>query len=178
MRQRLAGLLVPIVLSAGIAACGGDSSGGEPGEGLTFTRADGSRFTLADPEVSCGPSVFTASGEEAIVIGQQEAPAERPSEPFFTIEGITADVEDGATVDLPTEYLDDDPSGALMFVYDSEGPNELSSSADGSSGTLELADVSCSPPKATVTVDATLGSEASDGEPLEVSGSIEASSGE
>ena len=86
-------VLIAALALASLAGCGEDGSSGTDatsptGGGLTMTREDGSTVSFDDLEVSCGPSVFTGSGEEAIVIGQQEPPTSEPTEPVLTIEGI------------------------------------------------------------------------------------------
>lgn len=178
-----------IFILALIAGCGGDDTGTddttEADSGLTFTREDGSTFTIADAEVSCGPSPSTDSGEEAIIVGEQEFPDSEPTEPFLLIEGIVADVVPNATIELPDSYLTDDPDGAQMFVYDpggglevdgeETGGNELSSSVGDASGQIVFESASCDPPSVEVSVDATLGSELSDHGTVDVTGSISAS---
>lgn len=170
-------MLIAALALASLAGCGEGSSETDTtspaNDGLTMTREDGSTVSFDDLEVSCGPSVFTGSGEEAIVIGQQEPPTSKPTEPVLTIEGILEDVEKGpATTKMANSYIDSDPEGAALFIYDPVEENELSSTDESSVGTITFEDVSCDPAGATVTVEGTVAPEIETKPSVEVSGTL------
>jgi hypothetical protein len=148
----------------------------ERSDSLTFTRANGTAFTIEGAEVRCGRSTESDAPLQAVFVegsAQEFDPGREPTEPLFLLEAFPRDVAGGDTITLPHSYEYNDPSGAVLFVYDAETGNELSSSAEGASGTIVFERASCDPsPSVDVTIDATLGSEFFQGRRVEVEGQL------
>ena len=136
---------------------------------LTFTRDDGTTFTLTGGDLSCEPT-STEKKRPAIVL-QTADPSQ--TAPFFRLEAVLADVQADPDVRFPTSFVESDPEGAILFAYDAQTRNELSSSFEDSTGGVRFERASCAPvPEIAVTVDGTIDSEFGDREPARVEGSL------
>jgi hypothetical protein len=148
----------------------------ERSDSLTFTRANGTAFTIEGTQIRCGRTTESDAPLQAVFVegGPQELdPGREPTEPLFLLEAFPRDVARGGTITLPHSYEYNNPSGAVLHVYDADTGNELSSSAEGASGTIVFERASCDPsPRVDVTIDATLGSEFFQGRRVEVQGRL------
>ena len=136
---------------------------------LTLTRADGDEVEFpARVRVWCGrwePDVEARALH--VRIGRPGKGA------FWWLRAVVADVRREPVVRLPHSFVFDRPTGAQLFAVD--GTNELSSAEEEASGRIVFRRARCGRRLAVrVRVDATLGSELSDGEPLTVTGSFAA----
>jgi hypothetical protein len=155
-RRRMVGAVAAVVLAVlaiviPIGFLGNDSTDQPvepPSDSLTFTRADGSTFTVDDAKVRCdGQTLYVLAGD------RRPGPGGNPREPIFMVQVDLDEVSEGTPVELPAN----EPN---LFVYDAERDNELSTSTEESTGTLTINQVSCgSTPSADVIVDAKVGSE-------------------
>jgi hypothetical protein len=120
-----------------------------PGSGsLTFTRKDGSTFTVGDADVRCDDQTLYVIGGD-----RRPGPDGKPRGAVFMVQVDVADVPERTTVNLPAER-------PFLFVYDAEHDNELSTSTEESTGTLIVDEASCgSTPSVDVSIDAKVGSE-------------------
>ncbi|TCJ21000.1 hypothetical protein [Nocardioides jejuensis] len=143
--------------------------------GLVFTRDDGTTFRSGRVSVACVRSDASNGGPEAEpsteVIRVSGRVGERPASDDVAwnlrMEVPIADARDGLTLSLPTT------EPAYLFVGDVRDGNELSSAAEGSSGTLKVLAASCGPrPSITFTVDGLLGSEFGDLADVAVAGGL------
>jgi hypothetical protein len=161
-----------------LAGCSGD--GGES-EQLMFTRADGS--TIEFPRGAsawCGPWDEDVS-TPALHVGTVARPLGEAS--FWFVRALPADAEPGRRLRFPLEYVWNRPRGAVIFVLDLEDPrapkNEASTQTERSSGWVEFDAAGCRMgDEVAFTVDATVGSEFVDGEPIEVEGTLRLKVGE
>jgi hypothetical protein len=136
---------------------------------VTFTRADGSAVTFRQTvHVWCGRWEPGVRGWTLHVrVGALRKP------PSWQLRALVADVRRDPVVELPNAFVFDEPEGADLFAVD--GGNELSSSAEESSGRIVVDRVRCGRRLAVrFRVRATLGSEFFDGEPLAMRGSFSA----
>ena len=166
--MRRLGLLLAVALS-GIAACGGGSgpTGEDAVSSLTFTREDGTTFTMPDLVVSCGES----DGRLLIKANTADM-SEEPAESRLIFFATLDDVADGATVELGQDDSENE-AGAVLFVLDHETDNEVNSDQEDSRGRIVVHSAACKPePQLDMSVDATLGSEYGDGEKVAVEGSV------
>jgi hypothetical protein len=136
---------------------------------LVFTRPDGTEVPYAGPvRVWCGP---WESDVPVRSIHVQVGPRGRQA---WHLSAVLADVRRDPVVRLPHFFIWDRPSEAMLFAGD--GTNELSTAEEEASGKLTFRRARCGPRlRIRVRVDATLGSEFSDGEPMRVRGSFTAS---
>jgi hypothetical protein len=85
---------------------------------------------------------------------------------------VLDDVTRPTTVRLPNSFTSSRPEGALLFAVD-RGENELSSDVEEARGKIVFERAGCRPkPYVTFSVDATLGSEFFDGDPLRAEGRL------
>lgn len=179
-RRFLAGVLVSSWL---LVSCGGEgdptdstASGGETKAtgSLTFTRADGTQFSAEGGIVRCGPT-STEKKRPAIFV-RTEKPSR--SRPFFQLEAVLADVAADPVVELPNNFIESDPQGAVLYAYDPETKNELDSTFEDSSGAIRIESVSCEPrPEIAFSVKGTLDSEFGNLDPNRVQGSFRSAGG-
>jgi hypothetical protein len=135
---------------------------------LTFTRPDGTRLAFDDGiRIRCGPwEPGVPVRSIHVTVGS------RASGSFWFLSAVLADVRRPTVVRLPNSFTFDEPEGALLFAVD-RGENELSSAEEEASGRIVFERAGCRPkPHVRLRVDATLGSEFSDGEPVRVRGRI------
>lgn len=172
----LAGALASL-LSFGIGCGQRDSdstnatppANGEVTGSLSFTRSDGTRFSLNGAEVRCGPS-STERKRPAIFV-RSRSPSR--SKPFFQLEAVVADVMHDPVVQMPSNYIESNPHGAVLYAFDPKTGNELDSTYEDSSGAIRFESVSCDPrPRIAFTVDGTLDSEFENLDPAAVKGSF------
>ena len=98
--------------------------------------------------------------------------SKNPAESRLTFFAPVADVAEGVTIDLANQDFEDTP-GVVFFVLDHATDNEVNSDTEDSSGHITVKSAGCEPdPHLELTIDATLGSEYSNGEKLTVQGSI------
>jgi hypothetical protein len=163
-----AGFLV-LVLTTGLAADGATNNS------LRFVRSDGTRIVF-------GPLIRVRCGRWApdnrtptlhVVVGGPARAA--PPRSFWLLQAVVADVQRRRVVRLPREVVSDRPSGALLFVYDRRGDNELSSAEEVSRGRIVFRLARCRPrPAVRFTVNGRLGSELSGKRPVTVRGTFAA----
>jgi hypothetical protein len=185
-RRRVLGVAAAVVLALLAIAIpfgltGGDSDNEpiehpERSDSLTFTREDGTTFTLGGARVACPPPSLTETESQVIVV-RSPSPGSRPMPGYFVIEAPLDEVADGATIELPAslEHVFEGSAfgEAYFFAYDAEDTNELATNTEGASGTLVFESASCEPsPAIDVRIDATMASEAFDGQPVRVDGRI------
>lgn len=176
-----------VLLAAATALIGCGSEGGTTGStdsgsveatratgSLTFTRPDGSTFSVDSAVVRCAP---TTTEKKLPAIFVSSASPSR-SEPFFQLEAVLADVPDGTELQLPANYIESDPEGAVLFAYDPKTKNELDSTFEDSAGSIKFESASCDPePQISFSVDGTLDSEFGDLAPNDVQGSFSTGGG-
>jgi len=128
---------------------------------LSFTRADGSTYTFSDIEVACKKD--PDSGRQLVTAtSPRKVRGDTLLEPFFMFQASLDEVAGGHTFTLPVDGMETDKLPMILFFATDEGgprANELSS-AEQSSGTVEVTGASCGPtPTLGLRIDATLGSE-------------------
>jgi hypothetical protein len=136
---------------------------------LVFLRPDGTEARFGGPvRVWCGP------WERDVPVRSIHVRVGLRAGRAWHLSAVLADVRRDPVVRLPHAFIWDRPTGALLFAAD--GTNELSSAEEEASGRLTFRRARCGPRlRIRVRVDATLGSEFSDGEPLRVRGLFRAS---
>ena len=137
--------------------------------GLVFLRPDGTEVAYPGAvRVWCGP---WASDVPVRSVHVQVGARGRP---YWHLSAVLADVRRDPVVRLPHTFIFGRPSEALLFAVD--GTNELSSAEEEASGRITFRRARCGPRlRIRFRVDATLGSEFLDGEPLSVRGTFAAS---
>jgi hypothetical protein len=135
---------------------------------LTFTRPNGTRLVFGEQfRIWCGrwePDVPVRSIH--ILAGNQRRGR------FWLMSAVLADVSKPTTIRLPNSFTSSRPEGALLFAVD-RGENELSSAVEEARGKIVFEGAGCRPrPHVTFRVDATLGSEFFDGDPVSVEGRV------
>ena len=177
-----AAVVAVLAIAIPVALAGGDRSVDEPierpeSDALSFTRPDGSTFTIDGAQVRCPSPEQSDSPSQAIVVLARGRSA-HGTPGYFTIQALVDEVAEGATVDLPTQAVEREGGGpdyesVHLFVYDAERDGELSSSQEEASGTIVFESLSCDPvPAIDVRINATLGSEVFEGDPVRVKGRI------
>lgn len=163
------------MLAMGLAflACscgGGDESGKQSGSALRVTREDGSELKFPDEiHAWCGPGLFAPQAEHErgptppkprelwVVGGQLPAEEAEEAETFWMFTWPTKAIERSPRIELPDEG---EAQHAALFVYDSETPNELSSSEEDAKGVIEVEKWGCEKGDTVlISVDATLDGE-------------------
>jgi hypothetical protein len=150
-------------------------------DSLTFTREDGSTFVVGDAKVTCGGLAAALLGEESrssqgdpssIVVTSAGAKLfDKRAPSFFIFEGDVESLSPGTTITLPPRPTRG--AGARLFAVDAERRNELTSSEEGSSGSIIVERASCDPvPEIEVRIDATLASELPGRPPVHVEGTL------
>lgn len=168
--MRLAALAAAV--SIGAAGCGGDGPGG-----LEITRADGSRVDIRDGvRAWCGATRGEATEELTgplglyVLGGEQPGADDEAASSFWIFVQPTAALETSTRTSLPNEG----EAAAVFFVLDDREGNELSSAQEEASGTIELEEWGCDRGDTVrLSVEATLGSEFSDGPTARVEGTVE-----
>jgi len=169
--------VIPL-LALAMTACGGDGSGEQ---GLRFTRADGSEIEFPLAVVAwCGPWNDLIP-TRALHVGALGGPPRRVSD--WRLWAVPGDVRSGKRVRFPVRFVWNRPEGAELFAADLEdtpggadvrgGTNEASTEQEDAGGWLEFDAVGCEPgDEVSLTIDAVLGSEFGDDEPIAAKGSF------
>jgi hypothetical protein len=163
--------LALVLLLAAACAFGAASATAAPPHvhgALTFTRPDGTTVRFgAQIRIWCGrwePDVPVRAIH--VLAGN------RRSGTFWLMSAVLDDVKRPTTVRLPNSFTSSRPEGALLFAVD-RGENELSSDVEEARGKIVFERAGCRPkPYVTFSVDATLGSEFFDGDPLRAEGRL------
>jgi hypothetical protein len=151
-----------------LAGCGDNYATVEPenppraADGLVFTRADGSSYTMKDAVAKC----VEHRQLPGVKVVRLTAPADRQQasdvsdgrEPALVIE-VALGVQ--GTRKLPLQERDHDagPSDVVLFGEDPERHNELSGTVGEASGKMTVFEATCDPePRLSLRLDATLGS--------------------
>lgn len=150
------------------AACGGGGPVGveEVENDVVFERENGTVIDFPDEtHVWCGPWEAGEIPEPAVHVFVGGVPS------GWKVAAVRADVVIGQPNTFPNTFIADDPSGVDMFILDP--PNELSTQADDSSGSITFTELNCSMGGAVAfTIDAIVGSEFSDLPSISASGSF------
>jgi len=166
--RRAAALLAVATTAAALSAPpAAHGAGVHVRDRLVFTHQDGTRASFPrEVRVWCGPwepDVRVRSIH--VLVGRGPA--------SWLMTAVLADVRRDPVVRFPNDFVFDAPRGALLFV--AAGGNEASSAEEEASGTLHFRRARCGAhPRVAFTVDATLGSEFSDGGTVRVRGSFRA----
>jgi hypothetical protein len=116
------------------------------------------------PHVWCGPW-SSELATPALQVGLRP----RSKGFFWSLSAVRRDLLRGQAFSFPHSFVFDHPSDALLFVLD--GTNEAATATGESRGRLFFTRISCRPGAiVSFRIDATVGSELSDGEPVAVSG--------
>ena len=159
-------LVAALVAGALLAGASQAEAGLRVRDRLVWTRPDGTRAAFR-PEfrVWCGrwepdvkvPSIHVWVGD-------------RP-QAHWELHAVVADVRRRPVVRLPNAFVFDHPRGALLFGTDRG--NEVNSDTQPSTGRIRFGRVRCGRKlRISFRVSGSLGSELSDGEPLDVRGSF------
>ena len=120
-----------------------------------------------DVRVWCGPWSADASNPSIHVLAGTRAR-------HWQVDAVLADVQARPTIRFPHSFVFDHPRGAEVFA--ATPLHEVSSATDTARGKITFTRVSCKNGlRLAFHIDATLGSELSDGRPLRVTGTFSAS---
>ena len=164
-----------------LMACGSDgATDGTPGtaaNSVVFTRADGSRvqFVSGAPlHVWCGPWENGVVPTQSVHVWYGGPAA---SSPYWYLRAVVADVVPSQPLAFPNSYVWDAPTGADVFLSDPS--NGLSTSAEGSSGSLTFDELNCaSGGEVRFTVNAAIGSELGGGPSVTATGALRGTVGQ
>jgi hypothetical protein len=164
-----------------VSACGGASEPGPPA-GLVFSRADGSVIDIPGRTVAwCGPwndMIPAQALQIAAIEGVEPAPGQEWFS-YWRVWAIVADVRTGKPVTFPNEFVWNKPRRAEIFVGDFPTENEASSKQEGSSGHIVFRKATCElGGEVEFTIDAAIGSEFGDNEPILAAGTFRGVVGE
>jgi hypothetical protein len=181
VRGRVAvAVLIAAVLMGGCRS--GDQPRGEADGGLIFHRADGSTIAFAGTvQAWCGPwndVIPTRALHVAALGGLRRQPGKWPS--YWYLWAVPNDAQAGRRVRFPVDFPAwNKPAGAKLFVGDWPTRNELSTQEEDSSGWISFAQAGCEPGNPVeFSIDAVVGSEFGDAEPVRVEGSFSGVVGE
>jgi hypothetical protein len=162
-----------------VSACGGaldppdEKQAAEvsvPRGGLVFSRADGSEIDIPGRAVVwCGPwnDMIPAQALQIAAIEGVERAAGQEWFSYWRVWAIVEDVRGGQPVTLPNQFIWNKPRRAEIFVGDFPTENEASSKQEGSSGHIVFRKATCElGGEVEFTIDAAIGSEFGDGEPV------------
>jgi hypothetical protein len=164
------GVLAAALVFLASACGGGDGAADKGGSGIRVTREDGSQVKFPDEvHAWCGPGPFAPQAEHEkaptppkprelwVVGGRLPAEGAEDAETFWVFSWPTKAVERSPRIELPDEG---EALHAALFVYDSEAPNELSSSEENAKGVIEVEKWGCEKGDTVrILVDATLDGE-------------------
>ncbi|HVK28851.1 MAG TPA: hypothetical protein VM575_10945 [Nocardioides sp.] len=166
--RRAISIVALLVLAAG---CGDDDADerdelSDQPTRLVVTRADGTEVVFDEVTAKCGPSE-NDSGEVVVRIeGITDGV-------HLSSEIVAADVEGDRTFALPIDFGDQEQGVRNLYLFVGAEPDlETSTTQEESTGTLEVVRAACDPVEVELTIDATLGSEYFDGEPVDVEGRL------
>lgn len=170
MRIVRAAVTASVLLLA--AGCRDDAEKGSPEDRsdepthVVVTKADGSEVVFDDITAECATSEEQA---DAVVLRIQGTAGEM----HIVGEIVPEDVEGGSDYTLPIDFGSQVEGVRNLYLFVGAAPNlETSTTEEESSGTLEVVRASCDPVEVELTVDATLGSEYFDGEPIDIEGRL------
>jgi hypothetical protein len=162
-------IVAPLLLAAG---CGDDDAddarderSDEPTR-LVVTRADGSEVVFEDVTAEC----VRSEDDPGAVVVRIEGMAD---DTHLISEVVPDDVGSGQSFQLPIDFGDQEQGVRNLYLFVGAAPNlETSTNQEESSGSLEVLRASCDPVEVELTIEATLGSEYFDGEPVDVEGRL------
>jgi hypothetical protein len=130
---------------------------------LVFKRTDGSAIRFAGtPRAWCGPWDEEVARRSVHV-------SLRGAKRGWELSAVRRDIKVGRPIEFPNEFVYTRPRRAQVFVYDAA--IEASSAEEESSGSMVFSRLNCKLGGVVeFSIDAILGSEFSDGEPVQVSG--------
>lgn len=130
---------------------------------LVFKRTDGSVIRFAGtPRVWCGPWDEEVARRSVHI-------SQRGARRGWELSAVRRDIKVGRPIEFPNEFVYTRPRRAQVFVYDAA--IEASTAEEESSGSMVFSRLSCKLGGVVeFSIDAVLGSEFSDGEPVQVSG--------
>jgi hypothetical protein len=163
---RLLGPLLLLLLV--LTGCGDDFATVEPdnpsraAEGLVFTRADGSSYTMKDAVAQCiehrdlpGVKVVRLTAPASL---RQSAGGSDGRKPALVVE-VALGVQGTRRLPLREREYGAGPSDVVLFGVDPERHNQLSGTVEKASGKMTVFEATCDPePRLSLTVDATLAS--------------------
>jgi hypothetical protein len=171
-----AAIVALLAIAVPIGLVGGDDSVDEPiqdperSDSLTFTREDGTTFTIDGARVHCPPPKRTETASQAILV------VARGKAGYFVVEGLLAEVSDGATIRLPATFekvFDGQRYRNSYFFAVGDVSKEMASDIEGASGTLVFERASCEPrPAIDMRIDATLQNPTFEGQRVQVDGRV------
>ncbi len=167
MKRLAFGLLVAVATSS-VTAAPAASPELRIADDVVLTRSDGTAIPVKQTvRVWCGPweddvrkpSIHVRAGARGAL---------------WTMSAVVADVRRKPVVRFPHSFVFDKPTGAQLFAADAK--NEASSAEEESSGRITFTRARCGRTTLDVRfkVDATLGSEFSDGTPVTIRGTFSA----
>lgn len=125
---------------------------------LVFEREDGTVLPTGKPLVWCGPWAQDVA-----------TPTLHVGTPTWHLGAVRRDLLRGRAFTFPHSFVFDEPSNAELFVADP--PNEAATDTERSRGRLFFTRISCRPgAPVEFRIDARVGSEFRDGDPITVSG--------
>lgn len=147
--------------------------------GLTFTRTDGTTYAFDDVGVTCR-TTGKNNVQRLTAMSSPVIEGDKLLEPFLTFEARLDKVTPGQEFELPVDVGMTESNPIILFFADSasvdagaDRANELSSAQD-SSGTVQVVSASCGEvPQLEIVVDAVLGSEVEQ-ESLPIAGRLSA----
>lgn len=178
-------LLAAVTVAVAISGCGNstsdDQDGSKPGSessSLKVTLPSGRTFDVNPTKVTCGPGEY---GHGVKVVRLQVSTKDY----ILKIEVVPGDVAGGKTFKLPLDSGDGEsgPKNAFLFFGAPESDPatgegiEASTDQEGANGTLRVRGATCNPVALDLEVDASLGSELSDGSGADVQGRLVITSG-
>ncbi len=109
---------------------------------LVFTRENQTQIVFpgtATLYVWCGPWESGSVNTPTVHVRYGGPTA---NDPFWQLSAVVSDVRLGQALQFPNRFVFDQPKGADIFLFDPS--NELSSQADGSSGSITFQRLTCS----------------------------------
>ena len=178
---------VMVLLLGVLAGCSDDTTAparpSEPStvgdDGLTLARDGGDTIEFRDAVAECLTSddgdgdveIVRLTGPQSVRFDPNSG---KPSEPFFYVEVIPG-VEGRQVLPLEQKTHSEGPSDVVVFSADPEGPSENSAGQGDSTGQITIIDATCDPvAHLAFTIEATIGSEFSDGRSVTLDGGLEA----
>jgi hypothetical protein len=173
-----------VLLASGCGGSDGDGSTSNGGASLRVTREDGSQLKLLDEvHAWCGPALYAPQAEDErapsppkptelwVVGGRLPDEGAEDADTFWMFSWPTKMIERSPRIELPDEGT---AQHAALFVYDSEAPNELSSSEEDAKGVIEVEEWGCERGDTVrISVDATLDGELFETPTATVEGAVE-----
>jgi hypothetical protein len=165
--RRLGSILLVVAVAAG---CRGAD------DGLVFRRADGSRIEMPGTPIAwCGrwSNVIPARSLQVAAVGGIERQPGQEWFSYWRLWAIVDDVRGGKPVQFPNNFVWNRPRRAELFVGDSETGNEASTKQERSGGEVVFSQADCEVgAPVEFEIDALVGSEFGDAEPIAVEGTF------